>query len=265
MEAAIDLSLIMGRLHEAGRFLLRVRQSELPISVSYETDGPVSGADLAVHHFVTAFLAEVTPEIPVISEEGNADWESLLQIEKLVWILDPLDGTVSYLEGGEEYGIQLALVSAHRVVAAWIICPSLEWHAFGWQLNSAARRLEIKGSRAAEAEPPSAIESMRAVLAIGDFAEEQRRRIQRVATQLRDSRGTKSCAFDYLELLMGRRDLLLYKRTLPWDHAPGVFLAELSGAIAYRHDLQPYRLMDRSGGLLVFRNPELTKYKDYFL
>jgi fructose-1,6-bisphosphatase/inositol monophosphatase family enzyme len=61
----------------------------------------------------------------------------------------------------------------------------------------------------------------------------QRRTLGRVSTL--------SCAgAEYLEILAGRADFNLYRRTKPWDHAAGVLMLEEAGGQAVRFDGQPY-------------------------
>ena len=59
---------------------------------------------------------------------------------------------------------------------------------------------------------------------------------------------------EYVDLVLGRYDLLMYWRTLPWDHAPGSLLATEAGLEAIRPDGHPYRPGEDALGLLVGRH-----------
>ena len=49
------------------------------------------------------------------------------------------------------------------------------------------------------------------------------------------------CAgIEYLEILSGRTDFSLYRRTKPWDHAAGALMLAEAGGGAVRFDGQPY-------------------------
>ena len=62
----------------------------------------------------------------------------------------------------------------------------------------------------------------------------------------------RNCAgIEYPTLVAGDVDFLLYWRTLPWDHAPGVLFAEEAGFRAARPDGTAYRCGDGRHGLVV--------------
>ncbi|WP_433345182.1 inositol monophosphatase family protein [Microtetraspora malaysiensis] len=62
--------------------------------------------------------------------------------------------------------------------------------------------------------------------------------------------GTVCAGVDYPRLLDGDLDFVLFQRTLPWDHAPGVLLLTEAGGVARRPDGSPYRPADPRPGLL---------------
>jgi fructose-1,6-bisphosphatase/inositol monophosphatase family enzyme len=55
----------------------------------------------------------------------------------------------------------------------------------------------------------------------------------------------------YPLLAEGDIDFVLFWRTLPWDHAPGVLLAEEAGVTVGRLDRTPYYPTQTSVGLLA--------------
>ena len=63
-------------------------------SDSYEIEGkidgsPVTFADKRSHDVLSFALASIDPNIPVLSEEGDAQDNT----KSLFWLIDPLDGT----------------------------------------------------------------------------------------------------------------------------------------------------------------------------
>ena len=92
---------------------------------------PVTMADLAADKIIKSGLAEITPGIPVFSEETKdisydirSKWETL-------WILDPLDGTKEFIARNDEFCISLALVTAQNPEAGFIYAPVTgeSWYA----------------------------------------------------------------------------------------------------------------------------------------
>ncbi len=82
---------------------------------------PVSEADMAVNELLEARLRAATPDYGWLSEE-SADDEARLSRE-LVWIVDPIDGTRSYLAGREDWCISAALVDKAQPVLAAVFAP----------------------------------------------------------------------------------------------------------------------------------------------
>lgn len=106
----------------ADRFLLprfqEVRSSRKP-------DGSiVTSADIDSQNFLREMLAARYPEIPLLGEEmSGAEQASLLAEAKVLWCLDPLDGTSNFAAGVPVFGISLALLSGGRAVLAWVYDP----------------------------------------------------------------------------------------------------------------------------------------------
>ena len=69
---------------------------------------------------------------------------------------------------------------------------------------------------------------------------------------------TLRCAgIEYLEMLSGRTDFCLYRRSMPWDHAAGALMLAEAGGGAVRFDGQPYApAQPTNGGLIAAAHPQ---------
>jgi len=83
---------------------------------------PVTEADLAVDTFLRERLTAIDPAIGWLSEETADNRERLLK--ERVWIVDPIDGTRSFIAGREDWGICAALVERGRPIAACVEVPA---------------------------------------------------------------------------------------------------------------------------------------------
>lgn len=83
---------------------------------------PVSEIDLAVDNFLRERLTALDPSIGWLSEE-TADSPERLAMER-VWIVDPIDGTRSFIAGREDWAICAALVERGRPVVAVVDLPA---------------------------------------------------------------------------------------------------------------------------------------------
>ena len=71
-------------------------------------NSPVTNGDLEVNKIITDKIKELTPNIPIISEE-TVDLQKK-NILNTFWLVDPIDGTKEYIKGEDEYTINAALV-----------------------------------------------------------------------------------------------------------------------------------------------------------
>lgn len=82
---------------------------------------PVTQADLRVNQYLLTQLAILTPDIPVISEEG--DYSERRQWKEC-WMLDPLDGTKEFIHERDEFTINLSLIQNNKTVFSLIAVPT---------------------------------------------------------------------------------------------------------------------------------------------
>jgi myo-inositol-1(or 4)-monophosphatase len=89
-----------------------------------EHNSPVSEVDIAVDHLLKERLAAIVPEAGWLSEESE-DGPARLAASR-VWIVDPIDGTRSFIAGRPDWAISVALVEARRPIVAALYAPMSE-------------------------------------------------------------------------------------------------------------------------------------------
>jgi myo-inositol-1(or 4)-monophosphatase len=82
---------------------------------------PVSEADIAANDLIESKLRSATPDYGWLSEESADDLSRLGK--QLVWIVDPIDGTRSYLAGREDWCVSVALVEGSSPLLAAVFAP----------------------------------------------------------------------------------------------------------------------------------------------
>ena len=95
---------------EAGQVILRYYTDT--VSAHVKADGsPVTAADHAAEAVILPALHHLTPNIPVISEEEYSAGKSPAGDHDTFWLVDPLDGTRSFVEHTGEFTVNIGLVS----------------------------------------------------------------------------------------------------------------------------------------------------------
>jgi myo-inositol-1(or 4)-monophosphatase len=109
-----------GVVREAGALAHKAFGTRIKTWVK-EHDSPVSEVDIAVNQLLRERLAAVAPEAGWLSEESEDDPARLGA--KRVWIVDPIDGTRSFIAGRPDWTVSVALVEARRPVVAALYAP----------------------------------------------------------------------------------------------------------------------------------------------
>jgi len=84
---------------------------------------PVTAADEAADALITRTLRELTPAIPVVSEESAAQFEGKAPASTF-WLVDPLDGTREFISGRDEFTVNIALVRDGAPVLGAVFLPA---------------------------------------------------------------------------------------------------------------------------------------------
>jgi myo-inositol-1(or 4)-monophosphatase len=134
--AARDVQLLKDTVREAGALALSLFRTELK-NWTKGASSPVSEADIAVNDLLETRLRTATPDYGWLSEE-SADDEARLA-RRLVWIVDPIDGTRGYLAGREDWCVSVALVEDGSPVLAGVFAPVTDEFFFAARGQGATR------------------------------------------------------------------------------------------------------------------------------
>ncbi len=116
IEPIVDLA------RKAGDAILEVYASDFDVQ-SKDDESPLTQADLAAHRRIIAGLAELTPDVPVISEESGLPPFAERSRWPTYWLIDPLDGTREFVNRNGEFTVNIALVAGGRPVVGVVHVP----------------------------------------------------------------------------------------------------------------------------------------------
>ncbi len=110
----------------AGQEILAVYSSGTFATTRKSDDSPLTLADTRAHRAISSALQALTPEVPVLSEEGaSVDW-AVRAAWPRHWLVDPLDGTKEFLHQNDEFTVNVALVVGDAPVLGVVYAPALE-------------------------------------------------------------------------------------------------------------------------------------------
>lgn len=107
---------------DAGKEILKIYKTDF--SVEFKGDhSPLTLADKASHQVIVAGLKKITPDIPVLSEEGKDIAYEERKTWKQFWLVDPLDGTKEFIKKNGEFTVNIALIENGFPVFGVIYVP----------------------------------------------------------------------------------------------------------------------------------------------
>ena len=122
----LDVPHLIHTCFEAGLAIMGVRKKQV-LGVKRKVDNsPVTLADQKAHEIIVSQLASVYPGVPIISEESKAPPLSTRKHYTTYFCIDPLDGTWGFIQGKEEFTVNIALIHHHRPVAGFIYVPCFD-------------------------------------------------------------------------------------------------------------------------------------------
>lgn len=135
-DLARERAVLAGAIRDAGEVALQMFRRGVRHWMK-GTSSPVSEADLAVNDLLRERLRQAMPEYGWLSEE-SADDPARLSCRR-VWVVDPIDGTRSFIAGRDDWSVSVALVEDGRPLLAALMVP-VAAHLFEAIAGAGARR-----------------------------------------------------------------------------------------------------------------------------
>jgi histidinol phosphatase-like enzyme (inositol monophosphatase family) len=210
-----DLSLLLEATQElarrAGHVALRHFRSN--VTVESKSDGsPVTVADRSTEQTARDWIAQRFPEDGVLGEEFGAH----LPAARRQWILDPIDGTKTFIRGVPLWGTLVAVCEAETVLAGAAYFPAVD------EMLGAAAGLGCwwNGTRT-HVSATAEIEAATVLTTDERFSRtpEHRDGWMRLADSAAVSRSWGDC-YGYLLVATGRAEVMVDGVVRPWDTAP---------------------------------------------
>ncbi len=192
----------------------------------YSTD-----VDIAIEDELKELLLRACPGTRLLAEENNARTTT----DGLVWVLDPIDGTVNFSRGHPNFGVSLALLADGKPMLSIVDFPALGRTYRAIQGQGAWRGRE----RIAVSKTDSLIQS---IVAVGDFAvdgdvkgknSERLGVLQQLSGLSLRVRMQGTAALDLCMVADGTIDAAILLSNSPWDVQGGALIVLEAGGAMY--------------------------------
>lgn len=106
----------------AARCILEIYETDFAVEHK-EDKSPLTAADTCANDIIVSALSELTPDIPILSEESaEIDYDERAQWP-LFWLVDPLDGTREFVKRNGEFTVNIALIHQQQPVLGVVSVP----------------------------------------------------------------------------------------------------------------------------------------------
>ncbi len=112
---------LIDTFNKASQVAIDLRKIGLKKKIKFDNT-PVSNGDLEVNKILTKKIFDITPSIPIVSEEDSdhKDDKGLRDF----WLIDPIDGTRDYINGRDEFTLNAALIINKKPAIGIITVPA---------------------------------------------------------------------------------------------------------------------------------------------
>lgn len=108
--------------YEAGKEIMQVYDAGFSVEEKKDKT-PVTEADMAAHKVIETRLKELTPHLPIITEESKPASFKERQGWERYWLIDPLDGTREFIKRNGEFTVNIALIDGENSVMGVVYAP----------------------------------------------------------------------------------------------------------------------------------------------
>ncbi len=192
---------------------------------------PVSNGDIEVNEILTKKIEQLTPNIPIVSEE-TVDLKKKNTFDTY-WLIDPIDGTREYIAGKDDYTLNAALIVNKRPAVGIIGVPKKNrlFYSYG-KNNSFMIENKQKIKLNCEKKTPTG-----EVFGLTNDVNPPQDILNKLKEFGMTSFKKLSCSYKYCVIATGEFDVYVDKvRAREWDDAAGQAIAEHAGAIVTNLD-----------------------------
>jgi 3'(2'), 5'-bisphosphate nucleotidase len=230
----------------AGQESIDLYKKGLKIKIK-EDKSPVSNGDLRTNELITKKIIELTPNIPIVSEE-SVDLKKR-NTAKIFWLIDPIDGTKQYIAGKDEYTLNAALVIDSIPVLGVVGVPKKNrlFYSYAPGESYLIESGETKKINCQKKQPKGKVVALSSALKPSDIILNKLKEFN-VNLIVKMASSYKFCV-----IATGEYDIYAaQERANEWDYAAGHAVAQNAGAIIKTLDEKPFLY-----GKEDYRNPSL--------
>ena len=251
VENSLDINLIKTFVNEVldhtGKIAMSYFRQIRDLSLKGDSS-PVTSADKEIETFLREKISSTFPSHSITGEE----FATLDNNSNINWIIDPIDGTRSFVAGKHDFGTLLTVVKDNKVIVGVIDCPALEerWTCYGDDST------EVNGVNTECKSVQKLEDAVMATTSSHEFGMKKWRAYQSLESSVKVTTTGSDC-YNYGLLASGHIDLIAEKLTAPHDYLPLTKIVEGAGGIMTDWEGKKLKLNDEHVYVLASASEQL--------
>ncbi|MGI9571853.1 MAG: inositol monophosphatase family protein [Candidatus Actinomarinaceae bacterium] len=183
---------------------------------------PVTQADREIEKLIRSTIQETFPTHNIIGEE----FEDLNNESEFTWVIDPIDGTRSFIAGKHDFGTLIGLKQGQELIGGVIDCPALNerWISFEENLTT------VNGIKTVCQSVEVLEDALMATTSSHEFGMKKWKAYQSLENSVKVTTTGIDC-YNYGLLASGYVDLVAERLSAPYDYLPLIKIVEGAGGV----------------------------------
>lgn len=234
-------------LEQAAEELQSALNRDLIVEEKKNASDLVTEMDKNTEKFLVGKIQHYYPDHKIIGEEGMTG-EKVTDVSGMVWVIDPIDGTLNFVKQKNNFGIMVGLFYDGQPVAGYIY-DVMNDHLYTGIVGEGA----YLNNKPIELEQYQAINQSLIMGNVGMFIENHMY-TQAVFKEALGARSLGSAALEVISVIRGEASIYISHGLSPWDFAAGYAICHALDMKVTTLDNQPLNILERSSVIFAHKN-----------
>lgn len=207
-----ELTFLINTVKEASKIIT----NDFNVKAKGNKGDLVTNFDYEIERFILDKIKNNYPNFDIVSEEFNSKKE----LTENCFTVDPLDGTVNFVNNIPLWGIQIACIRNSKVCASVIYLPKLNELYYADESGAYLNSDKIKVKEVTFKNPLYSVEGVNRCPSL-----------VRMTRHGGHPRVIGSACVDFAWVASGKLDGVIFRYNTLWDYIPGTYIAQQAGAV----------------------------------
>ncbi|UUX34283.1 inositol monophosphatase family protein [Fundicoccus culcitae] len=207
----------------------------------------VTEMDKQTEKFLVDKIRTYYPEHKIIGEEGIVD-EEVTDVSGMVWIIDPIDGTLNFVKQKNNFGIMIGLFYDGQPVAGYIYDVMA-----GYLYTGIVGEGAFINNKPIQLKQYQSIDQSLVMGNVGMFVNNIHN-TQAVYKKALGARAYGSAALEVISVIRGEASIYISHALSPWDFAAGYAICSSLGMKVTTLENKPINILKRSSVIFAHKD-----------